>query len=212
MSAYYLPPGQHFDTETHSNNQHRRRLGSRTEDRSDLEYQQGGQESPFQAEEPEHLPKGQLERTLGEQVGRPVPSHILQGVELVCDARDGGGNDGAVQGDAEEGDEEGEQSDPKGEASRIRGRRGRGGMDGRDSLGFGLVVVQYGGALMAGLVVCLCTRLGHDRSVMMDEEGIRGGDGRLAYGRVTRAGWEEEAITFMALIKMTSGQSKPRLT
>ena len=41
----------------------------------------------------------------GQQVRRSIPPDMLKGVELVCDARDGGCNDGAVQRDAEEGDE-----------------------------------------------------------------------------------------------------------
>ena len=93
---------------TYAHNQHSRRIRGSTENRANLENEQGHQKGPLQAEEAKTPAKRQLEGTFGEQIRRAVPAHILQRVELVRDARDGGGDDGAVQRDAEQRDEEGE--------------------------------------------------------------------------------------------------------
>ena len=45
----------------------------------------------------------ELECARGEEVGGTVPAHVVEGLELVSDARDGGSDNRVVQGDAKYG-------------------------------------------------------------------------------------------------------------
>nr|POE94413.1 hypothetical protein CFP56_16653 [Quercus suber] len=76
---------------------------------TDLEDEDADQEDPLDGEVGIELAKGQLEGTGRQQIGTAVPAHVARGLELVGDARDGGGDDGVVEGHAKDGQAQGDR-------------------------------------------------------------------------------------------------------
>lgn len=73
------------------------RIGRRaTYSRTDFEEDDGGDKDPFGGVVGIKLAEGELEGARGEHVGGAVPADVVEGVEIVGDAGDGGRDDGAV--------------------------------------------------------------------------------------------------------------------
>lgn len=66
--------------------------------RADLKEADGQEEDALDAEEAVQLAEAQLERAVGEQVGRAIPPDVGDGVEVVCNLRDGSRDDQTVLG------------------------------------------------------------------------------------------------------------------
>lgn len=94
-----------------SNNKGSRVGRSAANSRANLEDKDGREPHALDGEESVQLSKQQLETTGGEQVGRAVPAHVGERVELVGDLRDGRGDDQSVQSDEEHGQEDGGQQE-----------------------------------------------------------------------------------------------------
>ena len=77
--------------------------GSATYGGAGLKDDDADQERPFHMVEFIDAPEEELESRAGEHVRRAIPTNVAQTLKLVRDARNGGGDDGPVQGDKEEG-------------------------------------------------------------------------------------------------------------
>ncbi len=87
----------------------RRRVGGDAADeRAELEDEKGGHVGPLDGVEGVDLAVDELEAARGQQVDGHEPANVVEGVELVGDAGDGGRDDGVVQGHAEDGEAEGD--------------------------------------------------------------------------------------------------------
>lgn len=73
-----------------------------TNERADLKDEQARQEDQFDTEELVQLPIQELKGAGRQKVHGPVPSDIVQVLELVCNVRDRGGDDGVVQSDTKD--------------------------------------------------------------------------------------------------------------
>jgi len=77
-----------------SSDDKRNRVWSRSADsRANHEHQDRTQKSRFDRNKLVQLSEKQLERRVGEQVCRAVPSDVVWRFEVVCDLRDGGADD-----------------------------------------------------------------------------------------------------------------------
>ena len=63
----------------------------------------GRSENPLYVQVSVEFAEEELECAGGEKVGGTVPAHVVEGIELVSDAGDGGGDDHVVKGDAKDG-------------------------------------------------------------------------------------------------------------
>lgn len=70
--------------------------GNASDKGADLEDDDASQEHPFDGVHSVELAVHQLQSAHGEEVRTPVPGNVVERVELVGDAGDGGGEDGAV--------------------------------------------------------------------------------------------------------------------
>ena len=73
-----------------------------TNERADLKDEQPRQEDQFDTEELVQFPIQELKGAGRQKVHGPVPSDIVQVLELVCNVRDRGGDDGVVQSDTKD--------------------------------------------------------------------------------------------------------------
>ena len=81
---------------------HRTRRGAANQ-RTEFEQGECGEEDPFDIEVAVEFAEEELEGAGGKEVGGTVPTHVVEGLELVGNARDGGGDDGVVERNAEDG-------------------------------------------------------------------------------------------------------------
>lgn len=82
-----------------SDNESHRSRRERTNQGSNLEDGEGNEQDPFDVEHGVELSEEQLERAGCQEVGGAVPADVVEVVELICDARDGYGDDlGGVSG------------------------------------------------------------------------------------------------------------------
>lgn len=81
---------------------HRTRCGAANEG-TKFKQGEGGQKNPLYVDVSVEFAEEELECAGGEKVGGTVPAHVVEGVELVSDVGDGGGDDRIVKGDAKDG-------------------------------------------------------------------------------------------------------------
>ena len=81
---------------------HRTRCGAANQGPK-LEQGEGGEKNPLDVEVGIEFAEEELECAGGEEVGGTVPAHVVEGLEFVSDAGNGGSNDCVVQGDAKDG-------------------------------------------------------------------------------------------------------------
>lgn len=106
ISADNLCPGENASRAESSNGypdnkRHRIRCGAANEG-TKLEQGEGGEKTPLHVEVGVEFAEEELECAGGEEVGGIVPAHVVEGLELVSDAGDGGSDDCVVQGDAKD--------------------------------------------------------------------------------------------------------------
>lgn len=76
-----------------SDNERHRSWRERTNQGADLEDGKGNEQDPFDVEHGVELSEEELERAGRQEVGGAVPADVVEVVELICDARDGYGDD-----------------------------------------------------------------------------------------------------------------------
>ena len=81
---------------------HRIRRGAANQG-PEFEEEECGEEDPFDVEVAVEFAEEELEGAGGEEVGGTVPTDVVEGLELVGNARDSGGDDGVVERNAEDG-------------------------------------------------------------------------------------------------------------
>lgn len=96
-----------------ANDEGHRVRGRTTDGGTNLEEQDAHKERPSQVIKVVDSTKHQLERRRRDHVRRTIPADVTQAVEVVGDLRDGGRDDGAVEGDEEHGDKGREHDGPK---------------------------------------------------------------------------------------------------
>ena len=89
-------------------NQRNRVLRNSTNQASNLKHSNTNQKRRLQRKKLIRFPPRTLKRAHRQEKRTAIPAYILQAVEVVGDARDGGGYDCHVQRDEEDGEDEGE--------------------------------------------------------------------------------------------------------
>ena len=104
-----------------AHDQHLRGGGGGAEHGADLEDDKRGEIGVLDVHVGVDLAERRLQRRGGEQIRRPVPSHVAERVEDGGDVRDRGGDDGVVEGDDEDGEAEAGGEDGELEAAGVLG-------------------------------------------------------------------------------------------
>ena len=88
-------------------------LSNTTNQAAELENTNGDEETWLQVEILVGFPPGRLEGADGEEESSAIPSHLVQTVELVCDAGNCRCNDRHIKGDKKYGEDKGNDDERK---------------------------------------------------------------------------------------------------